>query len=57
MTAKIKPKLEAKVNGSGAVGETLSVVARLLPAGAGKIRIRVWRGARLVATGRGRACG
>lgn len=45
----VKPELEAKLAGSGALGEPLSVVAKLLPASAGELRIRVWRGPKLVA--------
>jgi PKD domain./L,D-transpeptidase catalytic domain./Putative peptidoglycan binding domain. len=45
----VKPLLDAKLVGSGALGEPLSVVAKLLPASAGEVRVRVWRGPRLVA--------
>ena len=40
----VKPLLDAKLVGSGAIGEPLAVVAKLLPASAGEVRIRVWRG-------------
>jgi peptidoglycan hydrolase-like protein with peptidoglycan-binding domain len=45
----VKPLLDAKLVGSGAIGEPLAVVAKLQPASAGAVRIRVWRGAKLVA--------
>jgi peptidoglycan hydrolase-like protein with peptidoglycan-binding domain len=45
----VKPQLEATLRGSGAVGEPLAVVTKLVPASAGEVRIRVWRGAKLVA--------
>jgi hypothetical protein len=44
----VKPLLDAKLVGSGALGEPLSVVAKLQPASAGAVRVRVWRGAKLV---------
>jgi hypothetical protein len=48
----VKPELDAKLVGSGAIGEPLAVVAKLQPASAGAVRIRVWRGTRLVAVSR-----
>lgn len=45
----VKPRLAATVRGSGALGEPLAVVATLAPATAGDLRIRVWRGSKLVA--------
>lgn len=45
----VKPLLDAKLVGSGALGEPLAVVAKLQPASAGAVRIRVWRGAKLIA--------
>jgi peptidoglycan hydrolase-like protein with peptidoglycan-binding domain len=45
----VKPQLDAKLVGSGRLGEPLAVVAKLVPAAAGDVRIRVWRGPKLVA--------
>jgi peptidoglycan hydrolase-like protein with peptidoglycan-binding domain len=50
----VRPQLSVRLVGSGAVGEPLSVVARLVPAAAGSLRIRVWRGRTLLADRRGR---
>jgi N-acetylmuramoyl-L-alanine amidase len=44
----VKPQLEAKLKGSGALGEPLAIVAKVVPAAAGEVRIRVWRGKTLV---------
>jgi peptidoglycan hydrolase-like protein with peptidoglycan-binding domain len=44
----VKPRLEARISGSGALGEPLAVVAKVIPAAAGEVRIRVWRGKTLV---------
>ena len=49
VSTTVKPLLDAKLVGSGALGEPLAVVAKLRPAAAGKVRVRVWRGSRLVA--------
>jgi peptidoglycan hydrolase-like protein with peptidoglycan-binding domain len=45
----VKPQLVARVVGAGTVGLPLAVSARLVPASAGKVRIDVWRGRKLVA--------
>jgi L,D-transpeptidase catalytic domain/Putative peptidoglycan binding domain len=45
----VRPQLSVRIVGSGAVGEPLSVVARLVPATAGSLRIRVLRGRALLA--------
>ena len=37
----LRPTLETQIVGSGAVGEPLALVARLRPAGAGSLRVRV----------------
>jgi N-acetylmuramoyl-L-alanine amidase len=42
------PELEARFSGSFVVGRALAVTARLTPVRAGRIRIRIWRGGRLV---------
>jgi peptidoglycan hydrolase-like protein with peptidoglycan-binding domain len=44
----VKPRLDAKIRGSGALGEPLAVVAKVVPASAGEVRVRVWRGKTLV---------
>ena len=48
VTTIVKPQLVARVAGLGTVGGSLAVVARLVPTASGSIRIRVWRGRRLI---------
>jgi len=45
----IRPQLRVELSGSRAVGEPLTVVARLVPAAAGRVRIRVYRGGKRIA--------
>jgi hypothetical protein len=45
----VRPRLSVTLAGSRAIGEPLSVRARLVPATAGRIRIRVTRGGRVIA--------
>ncbi|MDX6514102.1 MAG: hypothetical protein QOE36_3606 [Gaiellaceae bacterium] len=40
----VKPLLLAHVVGAPAVGQQLALVARVKPAGAGSLRVRIWRG-------------
>jgi peptidoglycan hydrolase-like protein with peptidoglycan-binding domain len=44
----VKPRLNARITGSGTLGEPLTVVAKVVPAVAGEARVRVWRGKTLV---------
>jgi Putative peptidoglycan binding domain/L,D-transpeptidase catalytic domain len=46
LTIRVRPVLTTAVVGSGLVNSHLAVVARLRPSKAGKLRIRVYRGAR-----------
>jgi len=39
----VRPRLVARFDGSGAVGTPLAVVARLVPAGAGEVTVRIWK--------------
>jgi PKD domain/L,D-transpeptidase catalytic domain/Putative peptidoglycan binding domain len=39
----VRPRLIARFDGSGAVGTPLAVVARLVPAGAGEVTVRIWK--------------
>jgi lipoprotein-anchoring transpeptidase ErfK/SrfK len=48
VTLRIVPKLVTKLNGSGARGTPYSFTARVVPAGAGLIALKVNRGARVV---------
>ena len=48
----VKPQLIAHVLGTPTVGQPLTVRARLRPAAAGSIRVRVWRNGRLVVDAR-----
>jgi hypothetical protein len=48
VSTTVKPQLLVRTVGPGAVGQPLAVVARLTPAAAGRLRIQVWRGAKLV---------
>jgi len=50
---RIRPRLEASLASSAAVGGKLSVSARLVPAAAGSLRIEVRRGGRPVASRKG----
>jgi hypothetical protein len=43
----IRPALETRLAGSRAVGEPLRLIASVKPAGAGTLRIRIWRNGRL----------
>lgn len=45
----LRPVLEARVIGSGAVGRPLRVAARVRPAGAGPIQVTIWRNGRRAA--------
>jgi N-acetylmuramoyl-L-alanine amidase len=49
----LTPAVEARVVGSGLVGEPLAVVARVLPAEAGRLTVRVARGGRTLGTAAG----
>jgi PKD repeat protein len=51
---RVLPMLHARFVGTPLVGSRLAVVARLRPAAAGAIRVRVFRGARKVYDGRAR---
>jgi hypothetical protein len=42
----VRPKLELELSGSPTVASPLRLVARLRPAGAGKLDVRIWRGGR-----------
>ena len=42
----VRPVLEARLVGAGVVGSPLRLIARLRPAGAGRLRVQVWRGGR-----------
>src|SRR6266540_1231152 len=50
----VRPQLAVRLVGSGALGAPFAVVARLVPAAAGSLRIRVWRGRTLLADRRAR---
>jgi L,D-transpeptidase-like protein/PKD domain-containing protein/putative peptidoglycan binding protein len=52
----VRPGLDTAFRGSGQLGRPLSFYARVRPASAGTITVRIWRGKRLVKTrsGRGR---
>jgi PKD domain/L,D-transpeptidase catalytic domain/Putative peptidoglycan binding domain len=39
----VRPRLVARFDGSGAVGTPLALVARLVPAGAGEVTVRIWK--------------
>ena len=49
----VRPRLVAAFQGSGEVGRALALIVRERPAAAGLVRVRVWRGARLILTRRG----
>jgi PKD domain/L,D-transpeptidase catalytic domain/Putative peptidoglycan binding domain len=42
----VRPRLELKLAGSPTIGSPLRLVARLRPAAAGKLDVRIWRGGR-----------
>jgi N-acetylmuramoyl-L-alanine amidase len=44
----VRPRLEARLVGSATVGARLRLVARLYPAAAGTLSVRIWRGGRRV---------
>ena len=50
-TTALTPSLDARLVGSGVVGAPLRVVARLRPAGAGRLAVRAMRGGKAVAGG------
>jgi hypothetical protein len=39
----VRPRLDVRFDGSGAVGTPLALVARLVPAGAGEVSVRIWK--------------
>ena len=39
----VRPQLVARFEGSGAIGTPLAVVARLVPAAAGRVTVRIWK--------------
>src|SRR5439155_5252330 len=43
----VRPRLVARFDGSGAIGTPLAVVARLVPAGAGQVTVRIWKNGKL----------
>lgn len=47
VTVLVRPRLELRTEGAAAVGSPLALVARLHPAWAGRITVRVWRGGKL----------
>jgi hypothetical protein len=47
-TVTVRPELSVAFSGSGAVRSPLTLRASLRPAAAGRLRVRVWRGNRLV---------
>jgi len=49
----VRPRLETSLASTAAVGDRLSVVARLVPARAGTLRVELRRGGRLIASKRG----
>jgi N-acetylmuramoyl-L-alanine amidase len=49
LSTTVKPQLAATFVGTPTVAQRLAVVAHLRPAGSGTLRIRVWRGTKLVA--------
>ena len=49
VTLAVKPALIASFTGSGRIGRPLAVIVRERPAGAGRLTVKVWRGARLYA--------
>jgi N-acetylmuramoyl-L-alanine amidase len=50
VTLAVRPGLDTGFRGSGQVGRPLAFTTRLRPAGAGRLRVRIWRGRRLVAS-------
>jgi peptidoglycan hydrolase-like protein with peptidoglycan-binding domain len=55
VTLAVRPGLVTAFAGSGRVGRPLSLIARVRPAGAGTLTVRVWRNGHLLATRRGAA--
>jgi hypothetical protein len=53
-TVVVRPQLAARVIGSGTVGEPLRLVARIRPAAAGRLEVRVTRNGRLTYSARRR---
>ncbi len=49
----VRPTLNTAFAGSGRVGRPLSLIARVRPAGAGTLTVRVWRNGRLLTTRQG----
>ena len=43
LSVLVRPRLVARFEGSGAVGTPLAVVARLVPAAAGEVAVRIWK--------------
>ena len=43
LSVLVRPRLVARFDGSGAVGPPLAVVARLFPASAGQMTVRIWK--------------
>jgi N-acetylmuramoyl-L-alanine amidase len=43
LSVLVRPQLVARFEGSGAVGTPLAVVARLVPASAGQVTVRIWK--------------
>jgi PKD domain/L,D-transpeptidase catalytic domain/Putative peptidoglycan binding domain len=39
----VRPRLDVRFDGSGAVGTRLALVARLVPASAGEVSVRIWK--------------
>ena len=48
LSTTVKPRLTVRLTGSGTIGRPLAVAASLVPATAGAVHIRVWRGRKLV---------
>jgi hypothetical protein len=49
----VRPRLVTSFRGSGEVGRPLALIVRERPTAAGLVRVRVWRGRRLILTRRG----
>jgi hypothetical protein len=47
-TVAVRPRISTRLLGSGAIGERLSVVATARPARLAVLRVRVWRGPKLI---------
>jgi len=48
VATRVRPRIVARIVGAGTVGQPLAVVAHVVPAAGGSVRIQVWRGPRLV---------